>query len=73
MGKGHDFDFGHAQPQPERSANGRSREEVLRDVKLAIAQNSNYGREHRAQGSNPYDSRLGKPQRYIWGSHKRPS
>jgi hypothetical protein len=57
---------------PPEKAPKRSRDEVLRDVKLAIAQNSNYGREERTQGSNPYDSRLGRPRRDIWGSNKRP-
>jgi hypothetical protein len=51
----------------------RSQEEVLRTVKLALATGSNYGRGTRQQGSNPYDSRLGKPQHDIWGRGKRPA
>jgi hypothetical protein len=49
----------------------RNRDEVLRDLKLAIAQNSNYGRESRLQGSNPYDSQLGRSSGDVWGG-KRP-
>jgi hypothetical protein len=55
-------------PAPERS-----REEVLRTVKLALATGSNYGRGTRQQGANPYDSRLGRPQNDIWGRGKRPA
>jgi hypothetical protein len=73
MGKGHEFDFGQTSAQAVGGSEKRSREEVLREVKLAIAQNNNYGRESRQQGSNPYDSRLGRPQRNLWGSHKRPA
>jgi hypothetical protein len=74
MGKGHEFDFGQTQAAAEQNAaQGRSRDEILREVKLAIAKNSNYGRPSRTQGSNPYDSRLGRPQRNIWGTHKRPT
>jgi hypothetical protein len=73
MRKEHEFDFGQTPTAPQGTSEKRSREEVLREVKLAIAQNNNYGREARQQGSNPYDSRLGKPQRNIWGSHKRPT
>ena len=65
MGKTNEF-----APKP---ADGRTREEVLRDVKLAIAQSNSYGRGSRTQGANPYDSRLGRPQRDIWGGHKRPT
>jgi len=50
----------------------RTREEVLRDVKLAIAKGKNYGRETRAQGANPYDSAMGKPQRDVWGGKRAP-
>jgi hypothetical protein len=55
--------------QPAR----RTQEEVLRTVKLALATGSNYGRGARQQGSNPYDSRLGRPQQDIWGRGKRPA
>jgi len=51
----------------------RTREEVLRDVKLAIAKGKNYGRERRVQGANPYDSSMGQPQRDVWGGGKRPT
>lgn len=50
----------------------RTREEVLRDVKLAIAKGRNYGRETRVQGANPYDSAMGKPQQDVWGSKRAP-
>jgi len=50
----------------------RTHEEVLRDVKLAIAKSRNYGRETRLQGSNPYDSAMGQPQRDIWGGKRGP-
>lgn len=73
MGKTNEFDSGKGPTPAQRPIEKRSRDEVLRDVKLAIAQNNNYGREARAQGSNPYDSRLGRPQRDIWGGHKRPT
>jgi hypothetical protein len=73
MRKEHEFDFGQTRTPDQSAAQKRSREEVMREVKLAIAQNNNYGREARQQGSNPYDSRLGRPQRDIWGSHKRPT
>jgi hypothetical protein len=72
MGKTNEFDFSSRSPLSAREpADKRTREEVLRDVKLAIAQSSNYGSEARTQGSNPYDSRLGKPQRDIWSGRKR--
>lgn len=74
MGKTDFFIDSRKEPTPAvKPDDRRTREEVLRDVKLAIAQSSNYGREARAQGSNPYDSRLGRPQRDIWGGHKRPT
>jgi len=50
----------------------RTREEVLRDVKLALAKGRNYGRETRLQGANPYDSAMGKPQRDVWGGKRAP-
>jgi hypothetical protein len=71
MGKTHEFDFGYAATAAREPADKRTREEVLRDVKLAIAQSNNYGREARMQGANPYDSRLGKPQQDIWSGPKR--
>jgi hypothetical protein len=55
---------------PQKGAPSRSREEVLRDVKLAIAQDNNYGREARVQGANPYNSYFGKPRRDIWGGRR---
>jgi hypothetical protein len=69
MGKAFKFDLGGSPPPGEK----RSREEVLRDVRLAIAQANNYGRATRQQGSNPYDSKLGRPQRDIWAGKKRTS
>jgi hypothetical protein len=70
MGKSSEID---RQSRPtEAAAPQRSREEVLRKVKLALATGANYGREARQQGANPYDSRLGRPQRDIWGRGKRP-
>jgi hypothetical protein len=72
MEKMQELDF-NSSPPARKPADTRSREEILRDCKLAIAQNANYGRQGRLQGSNPYDSRLGKPQRDVWGSHKRPT
>jgi hypothetical protein len=57
----------------EAAAPARSQEEVLRTVKLALATGSNYGRGTRQQGSNPYDSRLGRPQHDVWGRGKRPA
>lgn len=51
----------------EPVAYGRSRGEVLRDIKVALATGSNYGREARQQGFDPYDSRLGRTPRNVWG------
>jgi hypothetical protein len=52
----------------------RSREQVLQDIKVAIAQARNYGREERAHGSNPYEADQGLPQRSdVWGSKRRPA
>jgi hypothetical protein len=68
MGKTPEIDW---RLSPQKHAPTRSRDEVLRDVKLAIAQGINYGREARAQGSNPYDSRLGKPQRDVWNGRRQ--
>jgi hypothetical protein len=69
MGKtSHPGDAASHSPAPS----GRSREQVFRDMKLAIAQNSSYGREKRVQGFNPYDCDLGRPQRDVWGG-KRPA
>jgi len=67
MGKISELDWGFS---PQKAAPKRSREEALREVKLAIAQGNNYGREARLQGSNPYDSRLGKPQRDVWNGRR---
>jgi hypothetical protein len=67
MGKTSEIDWAFS---PREATPKRSREEVLRDVKLAIAQGSNYGREARQQGSNPYDSRLGRPQRNLWNGRR---
>jgi len=67
MGKRSEIDWGFS---PQQGTAKRSREEVLRDVKLAIAQGSNYGREARLQGSNPYDSRFGRPQRDVWNGRR---
>jgi hypothetical protein len=67
MGKPFESDFRDSPPPAEK----RSRDEVLRDVRLAIAQNNNYGREARQRGFNPYDSKLGRPQRDVWASRKR--
>jgi hypothetical protein len=67
MGKTNESDVGASPPQ----APTRSRDEVLRDVRQAIAQSSNYGRQTRRPGSNPYDSELGRPQRDIWAVKKR--
>ena len=51
----------------------RTREEVLREIKVAIAKERNYGREARSRGANPYESDLGAPQRRdVWGSKRRP-
>jgi hypothetical protein len=72
MAKPHEFDFGAA-PATKPSTGQRTRDEVMRDVRLAVAQNSNYGRQSRTPGSNPYDSQMGRPQRNVWGTHKRPS
>ena len=52
----------------------RDREEVLQEIKVAIAQERNYGREARARGANPYDSNRGMPpQRDVWGTKRRPT
>ncbi|HEX4377232.1 MAG TPA: hypothetical protein VHZ99_08785 [Steroidobacteraceae bacterium] len=52
----------------------RTREDVLQEIKVAIAQERNYGRDARARGANPYDSNHGMPQqRDIWGSKRRPT
>ena len=52
----------------------RAREDVLHDIKVALAKERNYGREARSRGSNPYESNLGVPQqRDIWGSRRRPA
>ncbi len=52
----------------------RDREEVLQEIKVAIAQERNYGREARARGANPYDSHCGAPQqRDVWGTRRRPT
>jgi hypothetical protein len=59
-----------AQRKPQQQ---RTREEILRSVKLALATGSNYGRGTRQQGANPYDSRLGKPQHDVWSRGKRPA
>jgi hypothetical protein len=46
----------------------RTQDEVLRDIKVALATGgSNYGRGGRQQGFNPYDSELGRSPRDIWG------
>jgi hypothetical protein len=46
----------------------RSQDEVLKDIKVALATGgSNYGRGGRQQGSNPYDSELGRSPRDVWG------
>jgi hypothetical protein len=46
----------------------RTQDEVLRDIKVALATGgSNYGRGWRQQGSNPYDSELGRSPRDVWG------
>jgi hypothetical protein len=72
MGKSDQFDFGPT-PATAPPAEKRTRDEVLRDVRLAIAQSNNYGRKSRRPGANPYDSQLGRPQRDVWGNHKRPT
>jgi hypothetical protein len=52
----------------------RSREQVLQDIKVAIAQARNYGREERSRGSNPYEADQGLPLRGdVWGSKRRPA
>jgi hypothetical protein len=48
-------------------ASGRSQGEVLRDIKVALATGNNYGRQARQQGFDPYDSRLGRTPRDVWG------
>jgi hypothetical protein len=67
MGKSFELELRGSPPPAEK----RSREEVLRDVRLAIAQSSNYGRQARQRGFNPYDSELGRPQRDVWAGKKR--
>jgi len=59
--------------QLEPQAPKRTREEVLRSVKLALATGGNYGRGTRQQGANPYDAQLGKPQHDVWNRGKRPA
>jgi hypothetical protein len=41
-------------------------DEVLRQVKAELLS----GHERR-RGSNPYDSRLGRPSRDVWGTRRR--
>ena len=68
-----DFDSKAAKPAAIPSGE-RTREEVLRDIKVAIAQERNYGRETRSRGFNPYENSLGAPQRSdVWGSKRRPT
>jgi hypothetical protein len=63
MGKTLDLD---RSPNPP-DASKRTRGELLRDIKLALATGSNYGRGARQQGFNPYDSQLGRTPRDLWG------
>ena len=63
-----------ATPAAEAPQGQRYRKDVLHDIKVALAKESNYGREARSRGSNPYESNLGVPQqRDIWGSRRRPA
>jgi hypothetical protein len=63
MGKTLDMDLRLSPPGAPRRTQG----EVLRDIKLALATGSNYGRNVRQQGFDPYDSRLGRTPRDVWG------
>jgi hypothetical protein len=55
-------------PLSPSEAPRRSQDEVLNDIKVALATGgSNYGRGGRQQGSNPYDSELGRSPRDVWG------
>lgn len=72
MGKPDTIGLGSAPTTPSPTAK-RTREDVLRDIRLAVAQSTNYGRRSRTPGANPYDSQFGRPQRNVWGNHKRPS
>jgi len=64
MGKTSQIESRLTPPQAPR----RTQDEVLRDIKIALATGgSNYGRGSRQQGSNPYDSELGHSPRDVWG------
>jgi hypothetical protein len=59
MGKTLDMDLRLSPP----GVPGRTQGEVLRDIKLALATAGNV----RQQGFDPYDSRLGRAPRDVWG------
>jgi hypothetical protein len=50
----------------------RPRDEVLKDIALALVTNHGVGNEsHRRGGFDPYDSRLGAARRDVWGQKRR--
>jgi hypothetical protein len=51
----------------------RSREDVLRDIKLALAIDALGldGRRRQARGFNPYDSGPGEQERDLWKGRRR--
>ncbi len=53
----------------------RSREQVLKQIKLALVTGAELGilefDDHRARGSDPYNSRLGAAQRDVWSRRRR--
>ena len=59
MGNKLDMDLRLSPPGAPRRTQG----EVLRDIKLALATGSNV----RQPGFDPYDSRLGRAPRDVWG------
>jgi hypothetical protein len=56
-----------SQQQPPRRRN-----EVIKEIALALVTNSGVGIDSRqASGFDPYDNRLGSAQRDVWGKRRR--
>jgi hypothetical protein len=50
----------------------RPRDEVFKDIALALVTNHGAGNESRQRGgSDPYDSRLGTARSDVWGQRRR--
>ncbi len=52
----------------------RTREEILREIKLALATGADPlldERRERSRGNDPYDSLPGDPSRHVWRPRRR--